>query len=84
MLDIRNPGRFAASLEAEIERLARFRAVGAVPPALDDLAEALERLARILREAESLGQSVTVADGVLRVVAEFRGALRALGTAAEA
>ena len=84
MLDVHDPGRLAAAIEADMARLAAARAAGDVPPALGDLADALARLAAMLRRAEALGQAVTLAGSVARLIAQFRGVVRSLGVPAEA
>lgn len=81
MIEIRNPGMLAGAIELE---LARFRHAGVVvrmPEGMTDLADALGRVAVMLREAEALGQAVDVGDEVVRLFEQFRGALRTVGGA---
>jgi type VI protein secretion system component VasF len=81
MVELHQPGRFADELELELVRYRRAAALVAMPPALGDLAEALERVAAMLREADARGQAVDLSDDIVRLIRRFRGALAALGGA---
>jgi hypothetical protein len=84
VIQIEKPGILAAAIDLELERLRRARAVTTIPPSLADLAEALGRVAAMLREAHARGQTVDLADGIVALLREFRAALGALGVPAQA
>jgi hypothetical protein len=81
MIQIREPRLLAQIIELELLRFREAERVFRVPPALVELAEALDRVAVILREADDRGQSVDLADEVMRLIQQFRGALRTVGGA---
>jgi hypothetical protein len=81
VIEIRNPGALAASIEIDLER---FRGAGTMlrmPVALTELARTLGKVAAMLREAEARGQAVDLGDEVVRAVQQFRNALSAVGGA---
>ena len=84
MVDLRNPGLLAAQLELDLERYRRAALLVPMPPAMRELADVLGRIAAMLREAEERGQAVGLADGVVRLIREFRGALATVGGGAPA
>lgn len=81
MIEIHQPGMLADAIDVELARFEQVERVYRVPPALEDQAEALERVAAMLREAEDRGQSVDLGEEVMRLIQQFRGALRAVGGA---
>jgi len=81
MIELREPGLLANIIELELVRFRAVERVFRVPASLVDLADALDRLAAMLREADDRGQSVDLADDVMRLVQQFRGALRSVGGA---
>ncbi|HSD21684.1 MAG TPA: hypothetical protein VLC54_16665 [Anaeromyxobacter sp.] len=81
MIELREPGLLANLIELELVRFRAAERVFRVPASLVDLADALDRVAAMLREAEDRGQSVDLADDVMRLVQQFRGALRSVGGA---
>lgn len=78
---MRDPGRLADAIELELERFRRASLIVRMPEGMTDLAEALARVAVMLREAEALGQAVDVGDEVVRFFEQFRGALCTVGGA---
>ena len=78
---MRNPGMLAAAIELDLERFRRAGVLVQMPPSMAALAEALDRVATMLREADDLGQSVDLGDEVVRLIQQFRGALCAFGGA---
>jgi hypothetical protein len=84
LVQIEKPGILAAAIELELERLRHARAVAIIPPSLVDLAEALGRVAAMLREAHARGQTVDLADGIVALLREFRAALGTLGAPSQA
>lgn len=81
MVEVTDPGRLAAAIELDLVRFRQAAQVVRMPPALGDLADALDRIAAILREAEDRGQAVDLGDEIVRRIREFRGTLAALGGA---
>ncbi len=81
MLELPNPGLVAAELELDLERYRVAAALVRMPPAMDELAEALGRIAVMLREAEERGQAVDLSDDIVRLIRRFRGALARVGGA---
>ncbi|WP_041448616.1 hypothetical protein [Anaeromyxobacter sp. Fw109-5] len=81
MIQIREPRLLAQIIELELVRFREAGRIIRVPPALEELAEALDRVAVILRQADDRGQSVDLADEVMRLIQQFRGALRTVGGA---
>ncbi|WP_242337248.1 MULTISPECIES: hypothetical protein [Anaeromyxobacter] len=81
MIEIRDPGLLASLIELELVRFRHAEGVLRVPSSLVDLADALERVAAILREADDRGQAVDLGDGVMRLLQQFRGMLRTVGGA---
>jgi hypothetical protein len=81
MTEIRDPGLLAHLIEIELVRFRHAGGVFRIPPALSDLAEALERVALMLRQAEALGQAVDLGDEVMRLIQQFRGTARTIGGA---
>lgn len=81
MIEVRDPGLLADLIELELVRFRQAERFFRVPASLVDLADALERVAAMLREADVRGQSVDLADDVMRLVQQFRGALRTVGGA---
>lgn len=79
MQEIRNPGLMAMALDLDLARFRQARRLVRMPPALEELADALTRVAAMLREAEELQQAVDLGDDVVRLIEQFRGALRAVG-----
>ena len=85
MIEIHEPGALADAIDVELARFEQVGRVYRVPAALEDQAEALERVAAMLREAERRGQEVDLGEEVVHLLRLFRGALRAVGgSAAEA
>jgi hypothetical protein len=81
MIEIRHPGLLAHLIELDLIRFQHVEGVFRIPPVLADHAEALERVAAMLREAEGRGQPVDLADEVMRLIQAFRLALRTAGGA---
>ena len=79
MVEIQNPGRMALSLEVDLARFRQARRLVRMPPALEELAETLGRVRAMLREAAEREQAVDLGDEVVRLIQQFRGALRAVG-----
>jgi type VI protein secretion system component VasF len=79
MLEIRDPGQMARTLELDLARFEHARQVVRMPAALEELAETLSRIAAMLRAAEHRGQAVDLGDEVVRLIDRFRNALRAVG-----
>ncbi len=79
MQEIRNPGLMAMALDLDLARFRQARRLVRMPPVLEELADALTRVAAMLREAEELQQAVDLGDDVVRLIEQFRGALRAVG-----
>ncbi|HEX9307730.1 MAG TPA: hypothetical protein VF894_09585 [Anaeromyxobacter sp.] len=79
MLEIANPGRMALSIELDLVRFRQARKLVRMPPALEELAETLGRVAAMLREAEEREQAVDLGDEVVRLIEQFRGTMRAVG-----
>ncbi len=84
MLALRNPGLLAAELELDLERYRRAAQLVRMPQAMSELAEALGRIATMLREAEARGQAVDLSDDIVRFIRQFRGALATVGGGAPA
>jgi type VI protein secretion system component VasF len=81
VIEIRNPGVLAASIEID---LVRFRGAGTMlrmPFALTELARTLGKVAAMLRQAEARGQAVDLGHEVVRAIQQFRNALAAVGGA---
>ena len=81
MIELREPGVLAAELELDLERYRRAAQLVPMPPAMRDLAQALDRIAGMLRAAEARGQAVDLSDGIVRFIRQFRGALATVGGA---
>ncbi len=81
MLALRNPGLLAAELDLDLERYRRAAQLFRMPPAMRELADALGRIAGMLREAEARGQAVDLSDEIVRLIRQFRGTLDTLGGA---
>jgi hypothetical protein len=79
MQEIADPGMMARALELDLIRFEHARRVVQMPPALEELAAALSRIAAMLRQADERGQSVDLGDEVVRLIGRFRNALRAVG-----
>jgi hypothetical protein len=79
MVEIQNPGRMALALEVDLVRFRQARRLVRMPPALEELAETLGRVRAMLREAAEREQAVDLGDEVVRLIQQFRGALRAVG-----
>ena len=79
MVEIQNPGRMALALEVDLVRFRQARRLVRMPPALEELAETLGRVRAMLREAAEREQAVDLGDEVVRLIEQFRGALRAVG-----
>lgn len=79
MLALRNPGLLAAELDLDLERYRRAAQLVRMPPAMRELADALGRIAGMLREAEDRGQAVDLSDEIVRFIRQFRGVLAAVG-----
>ncbi len=78
---LRHPGRVAAELELELERYRRAAVLFRMPAAMEELADALGRIAAMLREAEERGQTVDLSEDIVRLIRNFRGTLAAVGGA---
>ncbi len=70
-----DPDGLAAEIEADLRRYRFLRDAGLAREALRDTAEALERLAELLREAGSHRQGVDLGDSVVTLIAAFRARL---------
>ncbi len=81
MMEIRSPGRLAASIEIDLERFRHAATLVRMPATMADLARALVKVATMLREAEARGQAVDLGDEVVRLIQQFRGALSTVGGA---
>jgi hypothetical protein len=81
MHEIQDPGRLAGTLELDLARFRQARTLVRMPSSIEDLADALGRVAAMLREAQDRRQTVELGEDVLRLIQEFRGALRAVGGA---
>jgi hypothetical protein len=81
MIELREPALLANLIELELVRFRAAERVFRVPASLVVLADALDRVAAMLREADDRGQSVDLADEVMRLIQQFRGALRSVGGA---
>ncbi len=81
MIEIRKPGLLADTIEIDLVRFRQAGVLVAMPAGMTELANALERVSAMLREADERGQAVDVADDVMRLIQQFRGALRAVGGA---
>ncbi len=81
MIEVRNPRVLAEAIEIELVRFRLVERVFRVPAGLADEADALERVASMLREADDRGQAVDIGDEVMRLIQGFQGALRAVGGA---
>jgi hypothetical protein len=79
MVEIRNPGLMALALEVDLVRFRQARRMIRMPAALEELAETLGRVTAMLREAADREQAVDLGDEVVRLIEQFRGALRAVG-----
>jgi type VI protein secretion system component VasF len=79
VLEIRDPGAMARTLELELVRFEHARLLVRMPAGLEELAQTLTRIAEMLRVAERRGQAVDLGDEVVRLIERFRGALRAVG-----
>ncbi len=81
MVEVRNPGMLAATIEMDLERFRRAGTIVRMPATMKDLAGTLGRISTMLREAEARGQAVDLGDEVVRVIQQFRKALAAVGGA---
>jgi hypothetical protein len=81
MLEIREPGLMARALELDLVRFHEAGRLVRMPPALEELAQTLSRIAVMLHEADARGQAVDLGDEVVRLIERFRNALRAFGGA---
>ena len=81
MLALPNPGLLAAELDLDLERYRRVAQLVRMPPAMRELADALARIAGMLREAEAREQTVDLSDEIVRFIRQFRGALATVGGA---
>lgn len=81
MVEIRKPGLLADAIDVDLERFRQAGRLMTLPAALADLADALERVAGMLRDAEQRDQAVDLGDDVLRLIQQFHGVLRTLGGA---
>lgn len=81
MVEVRNPGVLAATVEIDLERFRRAATLVRMPATMADLARALAKVALMLREAEARGQAVDLADEVVRIIQQFRSALSTMGGA---
>ena len=69
----------AKALEIDLARFRQARRLVRMPAVLEELAETLTRVAALLREAAEQEQAVDLGDEVVRLIEQFRGALRAVG-----
>lgn len=81
MVEVRNPGLMARTLELDLARFEEARHIVTMPAALEELASALSRVSSMLREAAERGQAVDLGDEVVRLIERFRSELRAVGGA---
>jgi hypothetical protein len=81
VIEVRNPGVLAATIEIDLVRFHRAATMFRMPVALDEFARTLAKVAEMLREAEARGQAVDLGDEVVRVIQQFRGALSTVGGA---
>jgi hypothetical protein len=79
MVEIGNPGLMAKALEVDLARFRQARRIVRMPAVLEELAETLTRVTAMLREAAEREQTVDLGDEVVRLIEQFRGALRAVG-----
>ena len=79
MVEIQNPGLMALALEVDLARFRQARRIVRMPRALEELAETLVRVTAMLRVAAEREQAVDLGDEVVRLIEQFRGALRAVG-----
>ena len=79
MVEVQNPGLMALALEVDLVRFRQARRLVRMPRALEELAETLVRVTAMLREAAEREQAVDLGDEVVRLIEQFRGALRAVG-----
>lgn len=80
MVEIRNPGLMAMALEVDLARFRQARRIVVrMPAVLEELAETLTRVTAMLHEAADREQAVDLGDEVVRLIEQFRGALRAVG-----
>jgi hypothetical protein len=84
MVELRDPGLLAAELELDLVRYRRAALLVPMPPGMRDLAQALDRIAAMLREAEARGQAVDLSDDIVRLIRQFRGAVATVGGGAPA
>jgi hypothetical protein len=81
MTEIHEPGQLAHLIELELIRFEHASGLFRIPAGMTDLADALGRVAEMLREAEARGQSVDLGDEVVRLIHQFRATLRTTGGA---
>jgi hypothetical protein len=81
MIEIHQPGLLADAIDLDLARFHQVERIYRVPPALGDQADALERVASMLREADERGQSVELGEEVMRLIQQFRFALQTVGGA---
>jgi type VI protein secretion system component VasF len=81
VVEVRNPGALAASVEIDLERFRQAGTLVRMPAAMGDLARTLGKVAAMLREAEARGQAVDLGDEVVRLIQQFRSALATMGGA---
>ena len=79
MVEIANPGLMAMALEVDLARFRQARRIVRMPAAVEELAQALARVALMLRQAAEREQKVDLGDEVVRLIEQFRGTLRAVG-----
>jgi hypothetical protein len=79
MVEIRNPGLMAMALEVDLARFRLARGIVRMPAVLEELAVTLTRITAMLHEAAERDQAVDLGDEVVRLIDQFRGALRAVG-----
>jgi hypothetical protein len=79
MVEIHNPGLMALALEVDLARFRQARRMVRMPAVLEELAETLGRVTAMLHEAAERKQAVDLGDEVVRLIDQFRGALRAVG-----
>ncbi len=84
MVALCDPGVLADELELDLVRYRRAALLVPMPPAMRDLAQALDRIAAMLREAEARGQAVDLSEEIVRFIRQFRGALATVGGGAPA
>jgi type VI protein secretion system component VasF len=81
VIEVRNPGALAATMEIDLERFRHAGMLVRMPAAMTDLARTLGKVAVMLREAEARGQAVDLGDEVVRLIQQFRSALATVGGA---